>query len=63
MDVVKYEAGKTQKQNVVPIPEYIGTNRDAIPDPLTVAPFLPTWGTADPPVQVKRATVVAAQAV
>ena len=37
-DVVKYAFGKTQKQNIAPLPDYYGTNGDAIPDPLTVTP-------------------------
>jgi len=58
-DVVKYEFDKMQKQNVVPIPDYIGTNRDAIPDPLTVTPFPPTSWTPGVPVAKKKATIVA----
>ena len=50
---------RTAKQNVYPIPDYIGTDRDAIPDPLTMAIFPRTSWTPDAPIPLKRATIVA----
>ncbi len=53
-DVVKYAVGPRHKQNVKPIPDYIGTNRDALPDALTITPFSSTSFTPDAPVSVKK---------